>query len=66
MTGQEPTMRRVRIEVKVVGLGVEEDVTQRMASFIAKKIARVMPLPECKFKLGQIDIQYQETQEPCE
>ena len=52
--------------MKVVGLGVEEDVTQRIASFIAKKIAPVMPLAESKFKLGQIDIQYQETQEPCE
>ena len=64
MTGQEPTMRRVRIEVKVVGCGVEEDVTQRIARFIAKRIAPVMPLAESKFKLGQIDIQYHETQEP--
>lgn len=47
MIDQEPTMRRVRIEVKVVGCGVEEDVTQRIASFIAKKIAPVMPLAEC-------------------
>ena len=64
MTDQEPTMRRVRIEVKVVGLGVGEDVTQRIASFISKRIAPVVPLAESKFKLGQIDIQYQETQEP--
>ena len=64
MTDQGHSMRRVRIEVKVIGCGVEEDVTQRIASFIAKKIAPVMPLAEAKFKLGQIDIQYQETQEP--
>lgn len=42
MTGQEQTMRRVRIEGKVVGLGVEEDVTQRIASFIQM---RVKPRP---------------------
>ena len=64
MTDQDPTMRRVRIEVKVVGLGVDKDVTQRIARFIAKRIAPVVPLAESKFKLGQIDIQYQETQEP--
>ena len=64
MTDQDPTMRRVRIEVKVVGCGVEEDVTQRIASFISNRIAPVVPLAESKFKLGQIDIQYHETQEP--
>ena len=61
---REPSLRTLNVQVKVTTKNVEEtDVVQRITRGLSKAISNILQLAARKFKLGIVNVNYEEKRE---
>lgn len=61
---REPSLRTLNVQVKVTTKNVEEtDVVQRITLGLSKAISKILQLAARKFKLGIVNVNYEEKRE---